>query len=61
MPAVTHKIWEMNKNLPTGAIKINLKGTSVGNGLTAPLTQYKYCAFISAGSEREPVSEKALM
>lgn len=28
--------------LPDGAIKINLKGTSVGNGLTDPLIQYKY-------------------
>ena len=42
VPAVTHKIWEMNNNLPNGAVTINLKGTSVGNGLTAPLTQYKY-------------------
>ena len=25
-----------------GAIKINLKGTSVGNGLTNPSVQYKY-------------------
>jgi len=28
--------------LPDGAIKINLKGTSVGNGLTDPLIQYQY-------------------
>jgi cathepsin A (carboxypeptidase C) len=42
IPAVTHKIWQNNNNLPTGAITINLKGTSVGNGLTDPEIQYKY-------------------
>lgn len=42
VPAVTHEVWKNNKALPTGAIKINLKGTSVGNGLTAPEIQYKY-------------------
>jgi len=42
VPAVTHEVWKNNKALPAGAIKINLKGTSVGNGLTDPLIQYKY-------------------
>merc|ERR1711865_438453 len=42
VPAVTHKVWENNNNLPSGAIKINLKGTAVGNGLTDPSIQYKY-------------------
>jgi len=42
IPAVTHKIWENNNNLPAGAIKINHQGTAVGNGLTNPLIQYKY-------------------
>eukprot|EP00658_Telonema_sp_P-2_P006977 TRINITY_DN1260_c0_g1_i2.p1 TRINITY_DN1260_c0_g1~~TRINITY_DN1260_c0_g1_i2.p1 ORF type:complete len:250 (-),score=79.62 TRINITY_DN1260_c0_g1_i2:21-770(-) len=42
VPAVTHKIWENNRNLPSGAIKINHQGTAVGNGLTDPLIQYKY-------------------
>ena len=41
IPAVTHKIWQNNKNLPAGDVKINLKGTSVGNGLTDPEIQYK--------------------
>ena len=36
VPAVTHKVWQMNGHLPPGAIKLNLKGTSVGNGLTNP-------------------------
>jgi cathepsin A (carboxypeptidase C) len=44
VPAVTHKIWQNNNNLPSGAIKINLKGTSVGNGLTDPEIQYQYYA-----------------
>jgi len=42
VPAVTHKIWVHNKNLPTGAIHINHVGTAVGNGLTDPAVQYKY-------------------
>jgi len=42
VPAVTHQIWKNNKALPDGAITIKLKGTSVGNGLTDPLIQYKY-------------------
>jgi len=42
VPAVTHKVWEMNTKLPSGALYINLKGTSVGNGLTNPEIQYGY-------------------
>jgi len=42
VPAVTHKVWQNNEKLPAGAIKINLQGTSVGNGLTNPSIQYKY-------------------
>jgi cathepsin A (carboxypeptidase C) len=42
VPAVTHKIWENNNKLPSGAIHINHQGTAVGNGLTNPLIQYKY-------------------
>jgi len=42
IPATTHKIWQNNKNLPTGAIRINLVGFAIGNGLTAPEIQYKY-------------------
>ncbi|KAL1500122.1 hypothetical protein AB1Y20_012795 [Prymnesium parvum] len=42
VPAVTHEIWRNNRALPEGAIPIRLKGTSVGNGLTDPLIQYRY-------------------
>jgi len=42
VPAVTHMIWANNQKLPTGAVHINLKGTSVGNGLTDPEIQYSY-------------------
>lgn len=42
IPAVTHQIWKNNNNLPRGAITINLKGTSVGNGLVDPEVQYGY-------------------
>jgi cathepsin A (carboxypeptidase C) len=44
VPAVTHKIWQNNQKLPSGAVHINLKGTAVGNGLTDPEIQYKYYA-----------------
>ena len=42
VPAVTHKIWQENQALKRGNIHLNLKGTSVGNGLTDPEIQYKY-------------------
>jgi len=42
IPAVSHFINEANKDLPTGAIKINLQGTSVGNGLTDPEIQFAH-------------------
>jgi len=42
VPAVTHKVWQNNQKLPEGALKINLQGTAVGNGLTDPSIQYKY-------------------
>ena len=42
VPAVTHKIWQKNGNLLPGELKINLKGTAVGNGLTDPEIQYAY-------------------
>jgi len=44
VPAVTHKIWQNNQQLPTGAIQINLVGTAIGNGLTDPAIQYQYYA-----------------
>jgi cathepsin A (carboxypeptidase C) len=50
VPAVTHKIWQNNKALPSGAIKINLKGTSVGNGLTDPAIQYQYYKDMAAST-----------
>lgn len=42
VPATTHQIWANNQKLPAGAVHINLKGTSVGNGLTDPIIQYQY-------------------
>jgi len=42
IPATTHAIWKGNNNLTAGNVKINLKGTSVGNGLVDPEVQYKY-------------------
>ncbi len=58
VPAVTHQIWQNNQNLPSGAKTINLKGTSVGNGLTDPSIQYKYYAdmAISTNDHKPAVS-----
>ena len=50
VPATTHKIWQNNKALSSGAIKINLKGVSVGNGLTDPSIQYQYYAKMAAST-----------
>lgn len=57
VPAVTHKIWQNNKNLTAGAVKINLKGTSVGNGLTDPEVQYGYYAkMANSTNDHAPLS-----
>jgi len=56
VPAVTHLIWQNNNNLPSGAVKINLNGTAVGNGLTDPEIQYGYYPEMAASSnDHEPV------
>ena len=56
VPAVTHKVWEMNQNLPTGALHINLKGTSVGNGLTNPEIQYAYYPEMARSTNGHPAA-----
>ena len=43
-PAIAHKVFEENKNVPDGLISINLGGVAVGNGLTNPAEQYKWYA-----------------
>jgi carboxypeptidase C (cathepsin A) len=59
IPAVTHAIWQNNRALPSGAIRINLVGTSVGNGLTDPEVQYKYYADMAYSSNHhKPVVNK---
>jgi cathepsin A (carboxypeptidase C) len=40
VPAVTHKIWKNNQNLPAKAVHLNLQGTAVGNGMTDPYNQF---------------------
>ena len=39
VPAISHYIWEMNKNA-TDEAKIPLKGMAIGNGLTNVEIQY---------------------
>jgi cathepsin A (carboxypeptidase C) len=61
IPAVTHKIWQNNNALPSGAIKINLKGTSVGNGLTDPEVQYQYYKDMAASTnDHSPLSNATI-
>ncbi|KAF1329200.1 Serine protease family s10, partial [Globisporangium splendens] len=44
VPAAAHYIWEQSKlnKSEDETLKLNLKGLSIGNGLTNPLIQYKY-------------------
>jgi len=42
VPAISHKIWQMNK--AGKGIKIPLAGIAIGNGLTNPEEQYKWYA-----------------
>jgi len=42
VPAISHKIWKMNK--AGNGIKIPLAGIAIGNGLTNPEEQYKWYA-----------------
>jgi len=42
VPAISHKIWQMNK--AGSGIKIPLAGIAIGNGLTNPEEQYKWYA-----------------
>ena len=50
VPAVTHQVWKNNKALPAGAIKINLVGLAIGNGLTDPQEQYKHYPEMAAST-----------
>ena len=43
-PSIAHRILEGNNDLQAGAIKLNLAGLGVGNGLTQPEVQYSYYA-----------------
>lgn len=40
VPSVSHRVWQGNQNKE--GIHLNLKGISIGNGLTNPEIQYKY-------------------
>ncbi|CAF1384769.1 unnamed protein product [Adineta ricciae] len=45
VPSITYKIHVENQN-PQAKIKINLKGMSIGDGLTDPINQYMYGDFL---------------
>jgi len=42
VPAISHRIWEANKN--GEGLKIPMKGIAIGNGLTNPEIQYQHYA-----------------
>jgi cathepsin A (carboxypeptidase C) len=53
VPAISHKIWQMNKGNAFG-IKIPLAGIAIGNGLTNPEEQYKWYAEMGhTGAQKE--------
>eukprot|EP00756_Hemistasia_phaeocysticola_P022623 Hpha_TRINITY_DN15845_c1_g3::TRINITY_DN15845_c1_g3_i1::g.188504::m.188504/K13289/CTSA, CPY; cathepsin A (carboxypeptidase C) len=60
VPAVSHKVWQNNQRLAAGAIPINLKGVSVGNGLTDPEVQYKYYPDMAASTNHHDAALGAL-
>jgi len=52
VPAISHKIWQMNK--AGSGIKIPLAGIAIGNGLTNPEEQYKWYAEMGhTGAQKE--------
>jgi cathepsin A (carboxypeptidase C) len=52
VPAISHKIWQMNK--AGNGIKIPLAGIAIGNGLTNPEEQYKWYAEMGhTGAQKE--------
>ncbi|GMH74185.1 hypothetical protein TrLO_g13849 [Triparma laevis f. longispina] len=59
-PAMAHRIFEGNKNLKDGDMKLNLAGVGVGNGLTQPEIQYEYYAEMAYNNSHgiECVDEK---
>jgi cathepsin A (carboxypeptidase C) len=60
-PGVAHAIFEKNKDVPEGAVRINLSGLGIGNGLTDPVTQYQYYAEMAMNNTYgiKTVSEEA--
>jgi carboxypeptidase C (cathepsin A) len=55
VPAVSHAVFENNKNLPQGDIRINLEGFAIGNGLTNTAEQmwsYADMAYASGTAQR---------
>ena len=44
VPAVSNYVYEQNKNIADGNVKVNIQGVGIGNGLTKPTVQYQYYA-----------------
>ena len=53
VPSITYKIHVENQN-PQVKVKINLKGMTIGDGLTDPVNQYMYGDFLYQVSNKEP-------
>jgi len=56
VPAVAYEVWKNNKNLPAEALKINLKGIGIGNGLTDPEIQYRYYPEMAISTNDHPAA-----
>jgi cathepsin A (carboxypeptidase C) len=59
-PALSYAIFSNNNNLPAGAVKINLKGLGVGNGLTVPLAQYPKYAELAYNFTKEKIGHSVI-
>ena len=53
VPATAHRIWLGNKREESDIV-INLKGVSVGNGMTNPLIQFRYYPEMAFNSKTTP-------
>jgi cathepsin A (carboxypeptidase C) len=42
VPAISHRIYRGNQNVPDGCVSLNFAGLAIGNGLTNPEIQYAY-------------------
>ena len=59
-PALSYLVSQNNAALPPGAVKINLRGLGVGNGLTVPLAQYPEYATLAYNFTKEKLGHPVI-